>query len=125
MARHAVAALARLRLVEEDVVEDVKLAVSEACTTAVNENAEIGGEPVDLRVWGNEGRLEVEVLDRGTQLERAVSGPPDEISTADLPFERTLALPIIRGLVDEVAITPRPDGGASVRMVFSLGVQSR
>jgi serine/threonine-protein kinase RsbW len=120
MARHAVAALARLRQVEEEVVEDVKLAVSEACTTAVNENAEMGGEPVDLRVFADVGNLEVEVLDRGTQLDRAVAGPPDEIDTADLPFERTLSLPIIRGLVDQVAISPRTGGGASVRMVFSL-----
>jgi hypothetical protein len=52
-------------------------------------------------------------------VERAVAGPPSEIDTDELPFDRVLSLPIIRGLVDEVAITPLEGQGTSLRMVLS------
>lgn len=123
--RQAIAALARLHGAEDDVVEDIKLAVSEACNTAIAANAGGAAESVEVRVDGEAGRLVIEVLDPSASVTQAVSGDPSELSTEDLPFDRALALPIIRGLVDEVAITPREDGGASVRMTVSLaGTQS-
>ena len=60
------------------------------------------------------------VIDPGTGVERAVQGRPTEIDTDELPFDRVLSLPIIRGLVDEVAITPLEGQGMSVRMVLSV-----
>jgi hypothetical protein len=53
-------------------------------------------------------------------VERAVAGSPSEIDTEELPFDRVLSLPIIRGLVDEVAITPLEGQGMSLRMVLSV-----
>ncbi len=124
-ARHAVSALARLSGASEEVVEDIKLAVSEACNTAVAANAEAGSEAVELRAFDSPARLVIEVMDRGANPERTVSGPPEELDTGDLPFERALSLPIIRGLVDELAIAPRGDRGAVVRMTVSLEGQGR
>ena len=119
--RHAVAALARLHGADEDAVEDIKLGVSEACTTAVLATAEAGPEPVDVTAQASEPHhLLVSVLDRGAHVEREVAGPPDEISTEELPFERALSLPIVRGLVEEVAVRPRAGGGATMEMRFSL-----
>jgi hypothetical protein len=53
-------------------------------------------------------------------VERAVAGSPIEIDTEELPFDRVLSLPIIRGLVDEVAISPLEGQGMRLRMVLSV-----
>ena len=120
--RHAVAALARLHGVPEDVVEEIKLAVSEACTIAVNTNAELpNAQRVQVLAETDHDSIVIEVLDRGPDPERDVLGPPVDLDTEDLPFDKGLALPLIRGLVDEVAVGPREDGGARVRMSVSIG----
>ncbi len=118
-ARHAVSALIRLRDLPDDLVQDVKLAVSEACTTAI---ADGPGEGPPIRVFASADmdRVVLEVIDPGTGVERAVEGRPTEIDTDELPFDRVLSLPIIRGLVDEVAITPLEEQGMSLRMVLSV-----
>jgi anti-sigma regulatory factor (Ser/Thr protein kinase) len=120
--RLAVAALARLHDVPDELVEDIRLAVSEACTSALPDAGPAEAEAQALRVLASsgDGRFTVEIIDRGSAIERAVAGRPDEIETEDLPFERTLAVPVIRGLVDELAVTPQEGGGASIRMVVSL-----
>ena len=118
--RQAIAALARLHGADEDVVEDIKLAVSEACNTALAPGEGPAGSPVELMAWGGAEGLVVDVLDADATFDHAVAGPPGEISTDELPFERALALPIIRGLASRVAIEPRPGGGAVTRMVLSL-----
>ncbi len=121
--RQAVAALARLHGADDDVVEDIKLAVSEACTTALNANTAAAVEPVEVRAGGGPEGLVVEVVDRWTALSHDVAGHPSEISTEELPFESALSLPIVRGLVDEVALASVPGGGARLRMVVSLEPQ--
>ncbi|HEV8420959.1 MAG TPA: ATP-binding protein [Actinomycetota bacterium] len=118
-ARHAVSALVRLRDLPDDLVQDVKLAVSEACTTAIADGPG-EGLPIRMVVTAGVDRVMVEVIDPGTGVERAVSGSPTEIDTDELPFDRALSLPIIRGLVDEVAITPLEGQGMSLRMVLSV-----
>jgi anti-sigma regulatory factor (Ser/Thr protein kinase) len=122
MARLAVAALARLRDADDDLVEDIKLAVSEACTRAVATNGvDAPQEPVQVQATVYDRALRVDVLDRGPGPDREVSGDPQELDTEELPFESALAVPLIRGLVDEVGLAPRPGGGTKVRMVVSLG----
>jgi serine/threonine-protein kinase RsbW len=120
-ARHTVGALARLHGVPEDVVEDIKLAVSEACNTSLSLVADDpSGEPIMVRAWGEPEAMVLEILDRGPGPTTAVLGDPEELDTGDLPFERALSLPLIRGLVDEVAIDAREGGGLRLRMTVSL-----
>jgi serine/threonine-protein kinase RsbW len=121
-ARHAVTALVRLRDLPNELVQDVKLAVSEACTTAIAD-APGDGLPVKVLASADRDRVVVEVLDPGTGVERAVAGSPTEIDTDELPFDRALSLPIIRGLVDEVAVTPVDGKGMRLRMVLSAARQ--
>jgi anti-sigma regulatory factor (Ser/Thr protein kinase) len=122
-ARHAVGALARLHDLPEDLIEDIKLAVSEACTTAVA-GATGGGAtadgPVTVTVSVEIGRLLIDVVDPRGKVEREVSGSPAEIDTEDLPFERLLSLPLIRGLVDDLTITAADSGGVLTRMAVSI-----
>jgi serine/threonine-protein kinase RsbW len=118
LARHTVGALARLHDVLDDVVDDIKLAVSEACTTAIG-SPEAGQDPLVIRAWATGRSLAIDVDDPASAVLREVAGDPSDLDTEDLPFERALALPVIRGLVDQVGVTPRDGGGTTLRMVMS------
>jgi len=117
-ARHAVGALARLHDVPEDLFEDIKLAVSEACNTALasTDDADPDDGAIRVLVWIEGDRVVIDVVDPRGKPGREVSGAPADIDTEDLPFDRLLALPIIRGLVDEVSITGEESGGIRIRM---------
>jgi len=122
-ARHAVAALGRVHELPDDLVEELKLAVSEACTNAVVTTG--GGEPdsgppVRLTASVEGDRIVIELVDPRGSVPRAVSGAPTEIDTADLPFERALALPLIRGLVDELTMAAADGGGLRMQMVVGV-----
>jgi serine/threonine-protein kinase RsbW len=120
-ARHTVGALARLHGVPEDVVEDIKLAVSEACNTALFALTDLTTtEPITVRAWGGPEAMILEILDRGPGPAREILGDPEELDTGDLPFESALSLPLIRGLVDELALGPREGGGSSLRITVTL-----
>jgi anti-sigma regulatory factor (Ser/Thr protein kinase) len=121
-ARHAVGALARLHDAPEDLFEDIKLAVSEACNTALAsaEGGDTGEGPIRVSVWAEGDRVLIDVVDPRGKPGREVSGAPADIDTEDLPFDRRLALPIIRGLVDEVSITAEGGGGTRIRMSVSF-----
>ncbi len=119
MARRAVAAMARVSSVADSVVEDAKLAVSEACTNAVTSNARLSEkEPVRLRAAMLADSLVVEVVDRGGGIPHGLSadGPSDGFSSQEFSLETNLSLPLIRGLVDDVEILIADDGERVVRM---------
>lgn len=121
VARHVLAALGRMGNLSPEVVEDVKLAVSEACTNAVTVTARAGrGEPVKVSASLDGERIHLRVEDRGVggdpEWSRVASDVPDSL---DFSFERGLSLPLLQGLVDELEITPREGGGNVVRMVLS------
>ena len=121
MVRLAAGALARLHGVGEDTVEDIKLAVSEASTRAVAANAEHGrGQQVRLDAFVDGPSMLVEVQDAGPSPEREVRGDPEELDTDELPFDQALAVPLIRGLVDELTIGLVEGGGTRLRMAISL-----
>jgi serine/threonine-protein kinase RsbW len=119
-ARHTVAALARLHEIPDEVVEDIKLAVSEACTNAVAANTKVGeGDPVRVVASVDGDAMLIEVFDVGgidpRLLERDVKFDSEEFS-----FERGLSLPLLRGLVDQLDIVPREGRGAILRMRLAL-----
>ena len=103
----------------DERVDDLKLAVSEACTNAIEAHGKAGSdERVLVRCKAGSEALEVCVEDRGhgfdpTQL-------PDHPPVTDpdrLKFERGLGIPLIKALVDEVEFSPT-DRGTSVRLVM-------
>jgi anti-sigma regulatory factor (Ser/Thr protein kinase) len=69
-----------------------------------------------LTASADDDGMEVRVHDRGVEPMAEVLGSPVELSTDELPFDKALSLPLIRGLVDEVEISHREDGGSIVRM---------
>ena len=105
-------------LVDEQV-DDLKIAVSEACTNAIEAyGASSSEDPVTIRCWTGDRGLEVSIEDRGPGFNP--SDLPDHPPVTDpdrLRFERGLGIPLIRALVDEVEITST-QGGTAVRLVM-------
>ena len=103
----------------DERIDDLKLAVSEACTNAIEAHGAAGSdERVLVRCRTGDESLEVCVEDRGHGFDP--SQLPDHPPVTDpdrLKFERGLGIPLIRALVDEVEFSPTGDGTA-VRLVM-------
>ncbi len=123
LARLIVAATAAAEpLLAEDRIDDLRLAVSEACTNAIEAHQRVGSEPSNIRIecrLGSE-QVEVEVHDHGAGFDPddLVDHPPASDPTR-LDHERGLGIPLIRMLTDEVEFRPTSDGTA-VRMVLRV-----
>lgn len=119
LVRLLVSALASTRRdLDEGRVDDLELAVSEACTNAVESYDEGAGDARVTVGWlEGEDRLEVWVKDHGRGFDPAVLAPHPPVTDRErLQFERGLGIPLMRALVDEVAFVPSPEG-TTVRMV--------
>lgn len=120
IARMVVIALAREQAVfDEERVADVRLAVSEACTNAVEAHLDRGAaEPIAIRCRVAPGRLQVRVRDHGGGFD-----PASRVLSADLSepgrldHEGGLGIPLIRLLADDVDFDP-VDDGTEVAMSF-------
>jgi len=121
LVRHVVGAVARMGGLSPDLVDNVKLAVSEAATNAVTMTARTQSEDnVEIRAELEGDRLVVQVTDRGSHDEalRSLQSGDTDPSSLDFSFERGLSLPLIQGLVDEFEIEPRDGGGSVIRMTI-------
>ena len=123
IARLVVASLASARrALADDRIDDLKLAVSEACTNAIEAHgAADSDEHVRIRIWEGDERMEIAVEDRGSgfDLDSLPAHPPVTDPTR-LNFERGLGIPLIRSLVDNVEFQTSPEG-TSVRMTLYGG----
>lgn len=119
LARQVVAAAAEVEpTFRDERIDDLRLAVSEATTNAIEAHADLSSdERIVIRCDLGEDRIEVEVLDRGsgfdvTDLEEVPSSTdPDR-----LRHEHGLGIPLMRVLVDEAEISSSA-GGTTVRLV--------
>jgi len=120
LARLALSGLAREVPLGDEVLADLKLAVTEACGNAVR-HAYTGVEgDVSVVFTIEDSRLLVTVEDHGDGI-RAPDAPEDEANELSEPLESGMGMPIIRAIVDEVAVEQGSDGrGTVVRMVKHL-----
>jgi serine/threonine-protein kinase RsbW len=117
LARLAVAAVAnRLQLSIEDI-EDVKLAVAEACTAVIQH--ENHGEFIELTCESFSDSLRIRVHDAGRHMPRLDTGTS---RTMDLDEARIAGLGVflIRTLMDEVSYDVHPDIGTDLLMIKRL-----
>jgi serine/threonine-protein kinase RsbW len=112
------------RVLADDRVDDLKLAVSEACTNAIEAHGAIAvDDRVVVRWQEADDHFEVSIHDKGEGF--YPSALPDHPPVTDperLNFERGLGIPLIRTLVDEVAFDPA-DPGMAVRLTLYCGRQ--
>jgi serine/threonine-protein kinase RsbW len=120
LARLALSGLARELQLGDELVADLKLAVTEACGNAVRHAySDVDGDvSVVFRIDGS--RLLMTVEDHGDGI-RAPDSSDDEAAELSGPLESGMGMPIIRAIVDELAVEPGSDGrGTVVRMVKHL-----
>ncbi len=98
------ATVARFFQCEEEAVEDLKLAVSEACTVAIRTNEE-RGRPVHLTIEGGPNELMFSIRDGGSTV--STDGMVDAL---DVPGGE-----LIRALFPQVEVVANTDGGTDVR----------
>ena len=108
------------RVIPDDGIDDLKLAVSEACTNAIEAHDAVDtSERVVVTCAEHPDRLEVSVTDRGHGFDP--SSLPEHPPVTDperLNFERGLGIPLIRTLVDQVEFESSADG-TSVTLVMN------
>jgi anti-sigma regulatory factor (Ser/Thr protein kinase) len=130
-ARLIALAVARRAGVDEQLLDEVRLAVGEACSRAVNVHQGSGLDaPIVMSLTDEQDRFSVEVTDRGP-LEGSGAAPDlddldpqalTDASGADAdPIPDLLppgfGLAVISGLVEDVAVTSDSEG-TSVRMTW-------
>ncbi|MFC9469357.1 ATP-binding protein [Streptomyces coelicoflavus] len=115
-ARLVAAAVARRAGVDEAVLDEVRLAVGEACTRAVGLHQHVGiTAPVKVSLIEEEKQFSIEV---GDEAPHAVpggktSGDGDEPEAE----EDEMGLAVISGLVDDVEVSAGEEGGL-IRMTW-------
>jgi serine/threonine-protein kinase RsbW len=113
--RLATAAVAnRLKFSIEDI-EDVKLAVAEACTAVIQH--ERHGEFIDVTCEVSADALHVRVHDAGRQVPHSDAGHSMDFDEARVAG---LGVFLIRTLMDEVSYDVHPEFGTDLRMVKKL-----
>jgi len=115
LGRLALSGITRLRPLEDETVNDLKLAVTEACTNSVRHAYGDTSGSVDIVYELHDDRLVVEVSDDGSGFDPARLEDSGELT------EGGLGIAIIRALVDEFEVSERSDGrGSSLRFVKFL-----
>ncbi|GAA4977844.1 MAG: ATP-binding protein [Streptomycetaceae bacterium] len=113
-ARLVAAAVARRAGVAESVLDEVRLAVGEACLRAVGLTQQTGSdEPVTVMLDDGDGRFSIEVRDAVPQQAEGATGDllgSGNGAAADIG-ESDLGLAVILGLVDELDVRAGADGG--------------
>src|SRR3954463_13480298 len=107
--RHVLGAFAEALRLPDDLVEDLRLAVTEACTNVVRHaypSDQTG--PVEISIQPLEEHVSVIVSDHG----RGIGTSSDTTGPG-------LGLPLIAAIADEVELLPVPGGGSRVAMTFS------
>jgi len=113
--RVAVAVLAGEMGFDVEAVEDVKMAVSEACTKAICPGAGAFGL-YEVTCCVNEKDLTIRVIDREGGCRLSFHEAPCEECT----HQDGLGLTMLKALMDEVTTFEEPDAGTGIRMVKNL-----
>ena len=109
LCRLALTGLARLHPFSEEVLADLKLALTEACSNSVRHAYEEADDGVvEIFYELQPDRLVIEVTDEGEGFD-----PEDASSGSDDLSEGGLGIAIIRAIADEVDIGARSDGTGS------------
>jgi serine/threonine-protein kinase RsbW len=96
-----------------DAIDDIKIAVSEACTNIINHSSLNPEDFYNVICAHSEGKIEITVEDDGRGFDVAQYSAPDE----DEISESGLGLYIIRALMDEVNVESEVGKGTRYRMI--------
>ena len=108
----------------DDRIDDLRVAVSEAVTNAVETHKVAGTDShVEVRCFTEGHHVEVTVQDRGPGFDPdSVVSVPDAESPERLFFEHGLGLPLMRRLVDKTHIETGEEG-TLVRLIIDTSTE--
>jgi serine/threonine-protein kinase RsbW len=116
VARLTVAGIASRMGFPYDAVDDIKVAVGEACTNAIEHAApDAPHQEIEICCCVEVESLVISITDRGKGFDPALETQPDPLAGGGL------GLVLIRALMDEVELTNLSGKGTQVRMVKRLG----
>ncbi|MEV6803197.1 ATP-binding protein [Streptomyces sp. NPDC017248] len=116
-ARLVAAAVARRAGVDEAVLDEVRLAVGEACSRAVGLHQSSGvTAPVKVALIEEEKQFSIEVGDEAPHAVPGGDTPGAQDVEAEIE-EDEMGLAVISGLVDDVEVSTGPGGGL-IRMTW-------
>jgi anti-sigma regulatory factor (Ser/Thr protein kinase) len=121
-ARLVATAVARRSGVPEALLDEVRLAVGEACSRAVEVHQQhCPAEPVRVALTGAGERFEVVVTNTAAG-DEGMTWPPEPTADGQDPaaVPAELGLAVIAGLADDVQVS-RNDDGLSIRMSWPSG----
>ncbi len=124
-ARLVAAAVARRSGVDESVLDEVRLAVGEACSRAVHlHRRHCPDRPVLVTLVDDDDAFRVAVTDEapaepGAEGFGALADVADLVDAEAVP--PGVGLAVISGLVDDVAVEPGRESGVVVRMTWPTG----
>jgi serine/threonine-protein kinase RsbW len=123
-ARLVATAVARRSGMAESLMDEVRLAVGEACSRAVETHAsQCPDEPVRVALSSDAGRFEIEVINAGQVAglgaETAGSGQVPNQGGDGSIMPPGFSLAVIAGLADDVQIS-ETEAGTSVKMSWPL-----
>ena len=115
------AAVAKLMGFDQSRIEDLKTAISEACTNAMEHGNRLKKDTMVLvTLKMNKESLEVNVEDKGQGLKKRPQTPNIEDQISDQNDCRGWGIFLIKNLVDEVEFKSVPKGGNVTRMVIHV-----
>ncbi|MDZ7676803.1 MAG: ATP-binding protein [Acidimicrobiales bacterium] len=95
----------------ESRLDDLRLAVTEACSNAIKAHRPEADEPIVVSCHLDQDRFKVDIRDRGPGFDPdALAELPDTNHPDRLQHESGLGIPLIRVLTDDVSFEPAPDG---------------
>lgn len=101
-----------------DEIDDIKVAIGEACTNAIQHGTNKENNTYDIEFFVYIDRLQIQIKDRGRGFNTSEVKQP---KAEDLK-ERGLGLFIIKTLMDDVECISNEDTGTEIRMTKRIGV---
>lgn len=102
--------------IDDRRLDDLRLAVTEACANAIEATGTANEATITIRCTLETDRIEIEVVDHGGGFDPSTLGElPAATDPQRLEHERGLGVPLMRALADDVTFETSPDG-TSVRL---------
>lgn len=121
VAMNTAASVARLMGFGDERIEDLKMAIAEACINAMEHGNKLD-ETLSVGVVLSMGSdsLEVKVVDKGTGPQGHAAAPDIDKKMHEEEEARGMGMFLIESLVDEVEWVSSPPAGSYARMVIRL-----
>ena len=116
IARLAITSLGRAAGLDEEKLDDLKIAISESCANAVLCVQESDVQSlIEISFTAGDDAVEVVVTHSGATVEDVDAADAD---SQGFSTQRVMSMALLRSLVDELDLSPRAGGGMQARLLL-------